>query len=48
VGLMGYSSHLNNVLLFLNALEYLLSRDGFKIERGVAVAAAEKAYETNH
>jgi alanine-glyoxylate transaminase/serine-glyoxylate transaminase/serine-pyruvate transaminase len=44
VGLMGYSSYHNNVLLFLNALEQLLSRDGFKLKPGVAVEAAEKAY----
>src|SRR5262245_38469793 len=42
VGLMGYSSHRNNVLLFLNALEQVLAREGFKIKSGTAVAAAEK------
>jgi alanine-glyoxylate transaminase/serine-glyoxylate transaminase/serine-pyruvate transaminase len=44
VGLMGYSSNRNNVLLFLNALETILLRDGFRTQRGAAIDAAEKAY----
>lgn len=44
VGLMGYSSNRNNVLLFLNALETILSQDGFRAQRGAAIDAAEKAY----
>ena len=42
VGLMGYSSHRNNVLLILDALEQVLVREGFKLKSGTAVAAAEK------
>jgi alanine-glyoxylate transaminase/serine-glyoxylate transaminase/serine-pyruvate transaminase len=44
VGLMGYSSYRNNVLLFLNALEQILSREGFTLKSGAAVDAAERAY----
>ena len=47
VGLMGYSSHRNNVLLFLNALEQILSREGFRLKSGAAVDAAEKVYGAN-
>ena len=47
VGLMGYSSHRNNVVLFLNALEQILSRDGFRLKPGAAVDAAEKVYAAN-
>ncbi|HEX2524167.1 MAG TPA: alanine--glyoxylate aminotransferase family protein, partial [Terriglobia bacterium] len=42
VGLMGYSSHRNNVLLFLNALEQILIKEGFKLKSGAAVEAASK------
>ena len=47
VGLMGYSSHRNNVLLFLNALEQILSREGFRLKSGATVDAAENAYGAN-
>jgi aspartate aminotransferase-like enzyme len=39
---MGYSSHRNNVLLFLNALEQILIKEGFKLKSGAAVEAASK------
>jgi alanine-glyoxylate transaminase / serine-glyoxylate transaminase / serine-pyruvate transaminase len=44
VGLMGYSSHRNNVLLFLNALEHILIQEGFKLKPGAAVEAASKCW----
>jgi alanine-glyoxylate transaminase / serine-glyoxylate transaminase / serine-pyruvate transaminase len=44
VGLMGYSSHRNNVLLFLNALEQILIKEGFKLNPGAAVEAASKCW----
>jgi alanine-glyoxylate transaminase/serine-glyoxylate transaminase/serine-pyruvate transaminase len=44
IGLMGYSSRPNNVLLFLAALEQCLLAQGAKINAGAGVAAAEKAY----
>jgi alanine-glyoxylate transaminase/serine-glyoxylate transaminase/serine-pyruvate transaminase len=40
VGLMGESSTLSNVLLLLNALEKLLSREGYTVEPGIGVSAA--------
>src|SRR5262249_19475945 len=40
VGLMGYSSQPNNVLLFLAALEQCLQSQGVRITPGAAVAAA--------
>lgn len=42
IGLMGYSSTEANVLLLLHALEKLLLREGFKVEPGAGVAAANK------
>ncbi len=44
VGLMGSSSHRNNVLLFLNALEQVLSQQSMSLERGAAVSAAMNVY----
>jgi alanine-glyoxylate transaminase/serine-glyoxylate transaminase/serine-pyruvate transaminase len=44
VGLMGYSSRPNNVLLFLAALEKCLLAQGVKIKEGAGVGAAERAY----
>ncbi len=44
VGLMGYSSHKNNVLLFLNALEHILTREGFKLRLGAAAEAAGQVF----
>lgn len=45
IGLMGYASRQNNVLLLLAALEQLLARQGHKFEQGAAVAAANTVYE---
>ncbi len=44
IGLMGYSSRANNVLLFLAALEQCLQSQGVKINAGAAVAAANRLY----
>jgi alanine-glyoxylate transaminase/serine-glyoxylate transaminase/serine-pyruvate transaminase len=44
VGLMGSSSNRNNILLFLNALEMLLSQEGVSLKRGAAVGAAMNVY----
>lgn len=43
IGLMGYSSTAENVLLLLSSLEKLLSAEGYKLEPGAGVAAAIKA-----
>jgi alanine-glyoxylate transaminase/serine-glyoxylate transaminase/serine-pyruvate transaminase len=40
IGLMGESSTRNNVLLVLSALEYALTKQGFKLKAGAAVEAA--------
>jgi len=45
VGLMGYSSNLDYVLLFLEALENLLSREGFQLKAGAAVEAALSTHQ---
>jgi alanine-glyoxylate transaminase / serine-glyoxylate transaminase / serine-pyruvate transaminase len=45
VGLMGYSSSRNYVLLFLNALEDILSNEGFRLKAGAAVRAALSVHE---
>jgi aspartate aminotransferase-like enzyme len=45
VGLMGYSSQKNNVLLFLTALEKVLLDQGFRLPAGAGVAAAVQAYQ---
>ncbi|GIW79025.1 MAG: alanine--glyoxylate aminotransferase [Gemmatales bacterium] len=47
IGLMGYSSRANNVLLFLSALEQCLLSAGLKISAGAAVAAANEVYSKN-
>jgi alanine-glyoxylate transaminase/serine-glyoxylate transaminase/serine-pyruvate transaminase len=44
VGLMGYGSRPNNVLLFLAALEQCLMQQGVKIKEGASVAAANQVY----
>jgi alanine-glyoxylate transaminase/serine-glyoxylate transaminase/serine-pyruvate transaminase len=44
IGLMGYSSRANNVLLFLAALEQCLLAQGAKISGGAGVAAANRVY----
>src|SRR3954468_21263470 len=44
IGLMGYSSRQTNVLVFLAALEQLLSECGHKFQHGSAVAAANAVY----
>lgn len=44
IGLMGFSSTLSNVLLFLSALEKCLADQGLKFEQGASIAgAAQKA-----
>ncbi|GMR21289.1 MAG: alanine--glyoxylate aminotransferase family protein [Gammaproteobacteria bacterium] len=42
IGLMGYSSRAENIMLCLSALEAILSDIGADINKGVAVAAAQK------
>src|SRR5690348_1012263 len=44
IGLMGFSSRPNNVLLLLAALEQCLMAQGAKIEPGAGVAAANRVY----
>jgi alanine-glyoxylate transaminase / serine-glyoxylate transaminase / serine-pyruvate transaminase len=44
VGLMGYGSRPNNVLLFLAALEQCLVAQGVRIKEGASVAAANQLY----
>ncbi len=44
IGLMGYASRQANVLLFLAALEQLLSEQGHKFSAGASVAAANQVY----
>ena len=44
IGLMGYASNQNNVLLCLSALDNVLSAQGAKINSGVAIAAALACY----
>ena len=45
VGLMGTSSHPNNVLLFLNALERILRQEGFRLGPGIGVDAASAVFD---
>jgi alanine-glyoxylate transaminase/serine-glyoxylate transaminase/serine-pyruvate transaminase len=45
IGLMGYSSQRNNVLLFMAALEKVLGDQGYRRSAGAGVAAAIQAYE---
>jgi alanine-glyoxylate transaminase / serine-glyoxylate transaminase / serine-pyruvate transaminase len=44
VGLMGYGSRANNVLLFLAALEQSLATQGVPFSRGAGVSAAGQSY----
>ena len=44
IGLMGYSSRANNVLLFLAALEQCLQAQGVSFTAGAGVAAASRVY----
>jgi alanine-glyoxylate transaminase / serine-glyoxylate transaminase / serine-pyruvate transaminase len=44
IGLMGYGSRPNNVLLFLGALEQLLAEQGLQFHAGSSVAAANEKY----
>lgn len=43
IGLMGYSSQRTNVLLFLAALEKVLSEQGFRLSGGAGVGAAVRS-----
>jgi len=43
IGLMGYSSTEQNVLLVLSALEKLLADDGYRTETGAGISAAVKS-----
>ena len=45
IGLMGYSSQRNNVLLLLNGLEEILSEMGFSASPGAGVGAALDSYQ---
>lgn len=45
IGLMGYGSRQNNVLLVLAALEQLLAEQGYSFDRGAAIAAATEHYQ---
>ena len=47
VGLMGTSSHANNVLMLLNALERILRQDGFQMAPGSGVEAASAVLDGN-
>jgi alanine-glyoxylate transaminase/serine-glyoxylate transaminase/serine-pyruvate transaminase len=47
VGLMGYNSRPDVVLLFLAALEACLTREGARVTPGAGVAAAERALAAN-
>jgi alanine-glyoxylate transaminase/serine-glyoxylate transaminase/serine-pyruvate transaminase len=44
VGLMGFSSQKNNVLLFLAAFEKVMLDQGFRVRAGSGVGAAVKSY----
>jgi len=44
VGLMGYSSQRNNVLLFLGAFEKVLLDQGHRVPSGAGVGAAVQNY----
>jgi alanine-glyoxylate transaminase/serine-glyoxylate transaminase/serine-pyruvate transaminase len=48
VGLMGYSSQFNNVLLFLAAFEKVLLEQGFPVPAGAGVGAAVRAAMKPH
>ncbi len=47
IGLMGYNSRPNNVLLVLAAIEQVLRKQGVSIAPGAGVAAAEQFYATS-
>jgi len=47
VGLMGYSSQRNNVLLFLAAFEKVLLDQGYRLPSGAGVGAAIQSYRQN-
>ncbi len=44
IGLMGFSSQRTNVLLFLAALEKVLSEQGFRLPAGAGVSAAVRSF----
>jgi alanine-glyoxylate transaminase/serine-glyoxylate transaminase/serine-pyruvate transaminase len=44
IGLMGYASRQNNVLILLAAMEQLLAQHGHRFEHGAAIAAANAIY----
>jgi alanine-glyoxylate transaminase/serine-glyoxylate transaminase/serine-pyruvate transaminase len=44
IGLMGFNSRPNNVLLFLGALEQCLAKQGVKLSAGAGVATANQTY----
>jgi len=46
IGLMGYGSRTNNVLLLLAALEQLLAEQNYRFEHGASIAAATAEYAT--
>lgn len=45
VGLMGYSSTRRNVLFLLGALESILPEEGYKVEKGAGIDAAERVFK---
>jgi len=47
VGLMGYGSQRNNVLLFLASLEKVLLDQGYRVSPGAGVGAAVRSYSQN-
>ena len=46
VGLMGYASRAENMLLCISALEAILSQSNAAINRGIAIDAAQAVYDT--
>ena len=44
IGLMGYNSRPEKVLLCLGAIEQVMTRAGVKIPKGASVVAANDAY----
>ena len=44
IGLMGYSSRVENVIACLEALETVLVSQGYQCQQGQAVAAAYQSY----
>jgi alanine-glyoxylate transaminase/serine-glyoxylate transaminase/serine-pyruvate transaminase len=44
IGLMGYSSSKNNVLMFLGALDNVLTSEGYSLKPGAGVGAANSTY----